>query len=85
LELHVDDAEITLNLCLGARASASATDNPQDSRGFTGGELQFGGQRCQMHQNTILLEEEQFQLDHVPGVAVLHMGAHRHAALPLSG
>jgi len=38
LDFHVDDSEVTINLCLGKE--------------FTGGELYFGGIRCGKHQQT---------------------------------
>ena len=38
LDFHVDDSEVTMNLCLGTE--------------FEGGELYFGGVRCNHHQQT---------------------------------
>lgn len=38
LGFHVDDSEVTLNVCLGKH--------------FTGGELFFRGVRCEKHVNT---------------------------------
>ncbi|XP_073226664.1 2-oxoglutarate and iron-dependent oxygenase domain-containing protein CP2-like isoform X2 [Cicer arietinum] len=65
-EFHVDDSEVTLNVCLG--------------RQFTGGELYFRGMRCDKHVHTISRSEEYFDYSHVPGCAVLHHGRHRHGA-----
>lgn len=39
VEFHVDDSEVTLNVCLG--------------RQFSGGELYFRGLRCDKHLHTI--------------------------------
>ncbi|XP_061994844.1 2-oxoglutarate and iron-dependent oxygenase domain-containing protein CP2-like isoform X4 [Rosa rugosa] len=66
LGFHVDDAEVTLNVCLGKQ--------------FTGGELYFRGVRCDKHVNSETLSEEVFDYPHVPGYAVLHRGRHRHGA-----
>ena len=43
LGLHVDDSEVTLNVCLGKH--------------FSGGELFFKGVRCDKHMNTEALPE----------------------------
>ncbi|KAI4357726.1 hypothetical protein L6164_001657 [Bauhinia variegata] len=66
LGFHVDDSEVTLNVCLGKH--------------FSGGELFFRGVRCDEHVNTETLQEEIFDYCHVPGRAVLHCGRHRHGA-----
>ncbi|KAJ4713464.1 2-oxoglutarate (2OG) and Fe(II)-dependent oxygenase superfamily protein [Melia azedarach] len=66
LGFHVDDSEVTLNVCLGKQ--------------FTGGELFFRGTRCEKHVNTGSQAEEIFDYSHVPGRAVLHRGRHRHGA-----
>lgn len=66
LGFHVDDSEVTLNVCLGKQ--------------FTGGELFFRGTRCEKHVNTGSQTEEIFDYSHVPGRAVLHRGRHRHGA-----
>ncbi|KAL5553048.1 hypothetical protein UlMin_040449 [Ulmus minor] len=66
LGFHVDDSEVTLNVCLGKE--------------FTGGELYFRGVRCDKHVNTETQTEEIFDHSHVPGHAVLHRGRHRHGA-----
>lgn len=66
LGFHVDDAEVTLNVCLGTE--------------FAGGELFFRGVRCEKHVNTESQAEEIFDYSHVPGRAVLHRGRHRHGA-----
>ncbi|XP_019435066.1 PREDICTED: uncharacterized PKHD-type hydroxylase At1g22950-like [Lupinus angustifolius] len=68
LGFHVDDSEITLNICLGKE--------------FSGGELFFRGVRCDEHVNTETQSEEIFDYSHVPGRAVLHRGRHRHGARP---
>lgn len=66
LGFHVDDSEITLNVCLGKQ--------------FSGGELFFRGTRCDKHVNTKTMPEETFEYSHIPGQAVLHRGRHRHGA-----
>ncbi|CAL5186621.1 unnamed protein product [Lathyrus oleraceus] len=66
LGFHVDDSEVTLNVCLGKE--------------FSGGELFFRGSRCEKHVNTGSQPDEVFDYNHVPGRAVLHRGRHRHGA-----
>ncbi|KAL1531878.1 2-oxoglutarate and iron-dependent oxygenase domain-containing protein cp2 [Salvia divinorum] len=66
LGFHVDDSEVTLNVCVGKQ--------------FSGGELFFRGVRCDKHVNTETQSEEIFDYSHVPGRAVLHRGRHRHGA-----
>lgn len=66
LGFHVDDSELTLNICLGKQ--------------FSGGELFFRGTRCEKHVNTGSQSEESFDYSHVPGRAILHRGRHRHGA-----
>ncbi|KAG8639151.1 hypothetical protein MANES_14G108800v8 [Manihot esculenta] len=63
---HVDDSEVTLNVCLGKQ--------------FYGGELFFRGVRCDKHVNSETQPEEILDYVHVPGRAVLHRGRHRHGA-----
>jgi len=66
LDFHRDDSEITLNLCLG--------------RQFQGGDLYFGGVRCSNCREVPPYSYEEKYVQHEPGVALLHLGAHRHAA-----
>ncbi|KFK44383.1 hypothetical protein AALP_AA1G250200 [Arabis alpina] len=66
LGFHVDDSEVTLNVCLGKQ--------------FAGGELYFRGVRCDNHVNSESSEKEVFDYPHVPGRAILHRGRHRHGA-----
>ncbi|GMI89848.1 CUPULIFORMIS2 [Hibiscus trionum] len=66
LGFHVDDSEVTLNVCLGKQ--------------FTGGDLFFRGVRCDKHVNTETHKDEVLDYSHVPGRAVLHRGRHRHGA-----
>ncbi|CAL1352424.1 unnamed protein product [Linum trigynum] len=66
LGFHVDDSEVTLNVCLG--------------KDFFGGELYFRGVRCDKHVNTVPHPEEIGDYSHIPGRAVLHRGRHRHGA-----
>ncbi|XP_023746308.1 2-oxoglutarate and iron-dependent oxygenase domain-containing protein CP2 [Lactuca sativa] len=66
LGFHVDDSEVTLNVCLG--------------KNFTGGELFFRGVRCEKHVNTETHPEEIYDHAHLPGRAIIHRGRHRHGA-----
>lgn len=66
LGFHVDDAEVTLNICLGKQ--------------FSGGELFFRGVRCEKHVITEIQPQEIFDYSQVPGQAILHHGRHRHGA-----
>ncbi|KAM0961269.1 hypothetical protein ACFX13_020994 [Malus domestica] len=66
LGFHVDDSEVTLNVCLGKQ--------------FSGGDLFFRGVRCDKHVNSETQSEEIFDYPHVPGHAILHHGRHRHGA-----
>ncbi|PKU82670.1 uncharacterized PKHD-type hydroxylase At1g22950 [Dendrobium catenatum] len=68
LDFHVDDSEVTLNVCLGKQ--------------FSGGELFFRGVRCDQHVNSETQPEEILEYSHVPGQAILHRGRHRHGARP---
>lgn len=68
LGFHVDDSEVTLNVCLGKQ--------------FSGGELFFRGVRCEKHVHNEALPEEIFEYSHVPGHAIIHRGRHRHGARP---
>ena len=70
LSWHMDDAEVTLNLCLG------------DS--FIGGDLVFRGRRCAWHRDSRWQPSEVFQYAHEPAVALIHAGTHRHEALPVT-
>eukprot|EP01097_Dermamoeba_algensis_P003550 TRINITY_DN2450_c0_g1_i1.p1 TRINITY_DN2450_c0_g1~~TRINITY_DN2450_c0_g1_i1.p1 ORF type:complete len:350 (-),score=75.24 TRINITY_DN2450_c0_g1_i1:121-1170(-) len=70
LDFHVDDSEVTLNVCLGKK--------------FTGGELFFKGIRCELHQHTPSAEKENMSFAHVVGMGLLHVGRHRHGATPIS-
>lgn len=69
LDFHVDDSEVTLNICLGVE--------------FEGGELYFGGIRCPVHQQNPPKPDEAFLVGHEVGSALLHLGRHRHAATPI--
>ncbi|EPS63335.1 hypothetical protein M569_11448, partial [Genlisea aurea] len=66
LGFHVDDSEVTLNVCLGKQ--------------FSGGELFFRGVRCEKHVNTEIQSDEIYDYQQIPGHAVLHRGRHRHGA-----
>ncbi|CAH8383002.1 unnamed protein product [Eruca vesicaria subsp. sativa] len=61
---HVDDSEVTLNVCLGNQ--------------FTGAELYFRGVRCDNHVTSEI--KENYDYSQVSGQAVLHHGRHRHGA-----
>ncbi len=70
LDFHVDASEVTLNVCLGKE--------------FVGGALYFGGVRCMVCQQTAPLASEEVEVNHSPGMALLHRGKHRHAARPIT-
>ncbi|QDU67592.1 hypothetical protein [Engelhardtia mirabilis] len=69
LALHVDESCVTINLCLGDW--------------FEGGELRLAGLRCGRHRQSEPREDELFAVDHEPGLAWIHLGAHRHLVPPL--
>lgn len=69
LSLHVDDSDVTLTLCLGEE--------------FEGSEVVFEGIRCPLHQQSIHRPEERVFVTPTPGVALVHLGAHRHRVAPL--
>ncbi len=69
LAMHVDDSDVTLNLCL--------------SGPFAGSELRFLGLRCPRHRQAPWNADEEVALAQEPGVAILHLGAHRHAVDPI--
>jgi hypothetical protein len=64
LPLHVDASHLTLNLCLGDE--------------FDGGDLVFEGLRCEAHRELPPEALEVCALEHRPGRAYVHLGAHRH-------
>ncbi|KAJ1619949.1 hypothetical protein T492DRAFT_602910 [Pavlovales sp. CCMP2436] len=79
LALHFDNAEVTLNVCIGERRQAgSAVVEAKAEPGFEGGELLFGGLNSGGPQTPTLA------LEHSVGRAVLHLGKHMHQALPVS-
>ena len=65
LGFHVDDSDITFNLCLSSDSAEGA-------------ELTMLGLRCDQHRQTDVLPGERYEYRHEPGVAVLHAGRHRH-------
>lgn len=69
LGFHVDDSEVTLNLCLG--------------ESFSGAELVLLGRRCDRHVQSAVLPGETIEFDHEPGVCVVHAGRHRHRVDPI--
>lgn len=69
LGFHVDDSEVTFNLCLG--------------ESFSGAELVMLGRRCDDHRQTEVLPGETLEIEHVPGSLVIHAGRHRHRVDPI--
>jgi len=69
LGFHVDDSEVTLNLCLGEE--------------FSGAELVLLGARCDVHRQTPVADSEVIEIEHQPGLAVLHAGRQRHRVDPI--
>ena len=65
---HLDDAEITVNYCLG--------------NDFEGGDLKFGRMRCPQHEklqpDAAGATGAEYTYQHVPGRAVIHLGSHAH-------
>jgi hypothetical protein len=70
LDFHSDDSDVTLNVCLG--------------REFTAGTIYFNGLLCRMCQQSSYssspLTQEQVEIEHKVGRALLHRGLHRHGA-----
>eukprot|EP00928_Gymnodinium_smaydae_P003905 TRINITY_DN11380_c0_g1_i2.p1 TRINITY_DN11380_c0_g1~~TRINITY_DN11380_c0_g1_i2.p1 ORF type:complete len:441 (-),score=53.09 TRINITY_DN11380_c0_g1_i2:206-1405(-) len=73
LKKHQDDADVTLNICLG--------------RTFKGADVYFHefpqkscAGECKSRQND---EQFVYRHSHVPGTAILHFGKHIHGVLPL--
>ncbi|WP_145204742.1 hypothetical protein [Planctomycetes bacterium Poly30] len=69
LGFHVDDSEVTLNLCLGET--------------FSGSELVMLGRRCDEHRQTPVRSGETVEILHEPGFLVVHAGRHRHRVDPI--
>ena len=69
LGFHVDDSEVTLNLCLGET--------------FSGAELVMMGRRCDLHRQTPVMGDEEVEIVHEPGFLVIHAGRHRHRVDPI--
>ena len=69
LGFHVDDSEVTLNLCLG--------------ESFSGAELVMLGARCDRHRQTPVEAGEELEIHHEPGMLVIHSGCHRHRVEPI--
>ena len=70
LSLHIDDAEVTLNVCLGDA--------------FEGGELSVLGHRCLAHADTRTTDGEAATVAHEVGTALVHAGSLRHRADPVT-
>ncbi len=67
----MNDSTVTLNLCFGTE--------------FTAGQLYFGGVVCSSHiRSTRPRDDEEFYLEHQVGTAFIHLGNHRHEALPIT-
>jgi hypothetical protein len=60
LDFHVDDSEVTINVCLG--------------ESFEGGSLYFGGIRCDAHQQSPIPPKDHVNVPHSVGTALLHAG-----------
>lgn len=76
LKTHADDADVTLNVCLG-------------HKGFTGGDVFFHGtqmssvQRLPKSMSQFVRDSTEFDVAHEVGRAVLHRGGHVHGARQL--
>ncbi len=69
LDLHVDQSDLTLNLCLDGW--------------FEGGNLELSGARCMDHLDHEAGAEELVRVEHAPGQAIVHRGSVRHRVRPL--
>jgi hypothetical protein len=69
LGFHVDDSEVTVNVCLG--------DD------FHGAELVMLGLRCGLHLQSGVSADEELEIVHETGCAIVHAGTHRHRVDPI--
>lgn len=69
LGFHLDDSEVTLNLCLDQEGS--------------GAELVLMGLRCDLHRQGETQAAEVFSIEHEIGTAIVHAGVHRHRVDPI--
>lgn len=69
LAFHVDDATVTLNLCLAHEGD--------------GAEVVFEGVRCPDHRQDATRDAERVAWLPQTGVALVHLGAHRHSTRPI--
>jgi hypothetical protein len=69
LGFHVDDSEVTVNVCLGDE--------------FHGAELVMLGLRCGLHLQSGVSADEQLEIVHETGCAIVHAGTHRHRVDPI--
>ncbi|XP_076917397.1 2-oxoglutarate and iron-dependent oxygenase domain-containing protein CP2-like [Bidens hawaiensis] len=65
-DIHVDDSEVTLNICLGYE--------------FIGGQLFFESPMCEKHVHTNIHPEKIIEVNNSVGCARLYRGCHRHGA-----
>jgi len=70
LGFHTDDSDVTLNVCLGKK--------------FEGGSLYYKGLRCRLCQQTESLPQEDVEINHSVGRAILNRGQHRHGAYDIT-
>lgn len=72
LDTHVDDADVTLNICLGKQ--------------FTGGRLYFQGlkdstiSKVPQGTHSYFKDGKEYFIDHQIGKGLLHLGKHIHGA-----
>lgn len=69
LAFHVDDATVTLNVCLVHEGD--------------GAEVVFEGVRCPDHRQESTRDEERVSWQPRTGDALVHLGAHRHSTRPI--
>lgn len=83
LEEHVDDSDVTLNVCLGksfvGMASSFSCLSYLTLVLFAGGDLDFHGVK-----GTPSSKQEHSRWSHKPGIGVLHLGNHWHSALRIT-
>ncbi|XP_023645577.1 uncharacterized PKHD-type hydroxylase At1g22950 [Capsella rubella] len=66
LGFHVDDSDITLNVCLRKQ--------------FEGGKMLFAGTRCNKHMDAEIKPYEVYHYNNTPGQAILHRGRNCHGS-----
>ena len=69
LGFHVDESDVTINLCLEEAGSGSM--------------MTFEGRRCFHHLDTPVRDHEFVEYEHRQGIAIVHAGKERHRVAPI--